>query len=373
MRKFRPENHVAWLRAAFLTKTRIGSSDDLITEARAAQLRLLVRIPILIVVGLVISYFGVTTTLQTVLLIGVCVVVYRWWNYRPLSLKVIGGTLAAIVSLYALASVFHLRLLTVGLMALITLGLFLWTGSRPVAFIEEMTRADLMPDERMRHARNVRLRPTWWVLITVLAIIVFVPWLHSASLALALLCLFCVAAFLVHSTTSGARLVPSWQVMARMLTDYLTYPDAQPASVEWQPRESLVQRRATFSRLWMALTVLLAVGLSYCIPWELFGAHFQPGFTWSVPPPDSQARYAWLTRPFEMAFSANGDYRWSLFIGLILSLALPYAILFVVYFPAIEKLHRLLWDVQAEKDADVRTEFERDIERLSQSEHVETL
>lgn len=375
MRTFRPTNHVEWLRAAFLTEKREGTPAELISDARAVQLRLLARIPIVIVLGLIVAFVGVATTFQIVLLISAGLVVYRWWHQRPVSLRTIGLVLAGVIVLYMLTFVFHSRLLAVGLMALFTLGLFWKTGRRPAAFIEEMMHADLLPEERISFPKDTKLRPSWWVLFVMLAIIVFVPWLHSASFGILLLCLFCAALLLVYAARSGSpaqTLTMTWRAMSRMLLDYMTYPDAQRGSLEWQPREWLAVRRRTFNRLWMALTLVLAVGLSYCIPWEFFGAHFQPGFTWSVPPTSNAVGFGWLTRPFTMALSAGGDYRWSLIIGLVLSLALPYVMLFVVYFPAIQRLHKLLYDVQWAKAADTRTEFERDQERLSQSEHVET-
>jgi hypothetical protein len=375
VRTFRPKNHVEWLKAAFLTDKRVGSSAELISDARAVQLRLLARIPVVIILGLIVAFVGVATTFQVVALISAGLVVYRWWHQRPVSLKTIAVVLASVIVLYVLTFVFHSRLLAVGLMALGTLALFVWTGKRPAAFVEEMMHADVLPEERANYPRDPKLRPSWWVLLVMLAIVVFVPWLHSASFGILLLCLFCGALLVAYAARSGSpvqTLSMTWRAMSRMLTDYMTYPDADRGSLEWQSREYLGERRRTFNRLWMSLTLVLAVGLSYCIPWEFFGAHFQPGFSWSVPPTSNAVGFGWLTRPFTMALSASSDYRWALIIGLVLSLALPYLMLFVVYFPAIQKLHRLLWDVRSEKAADTRTEFERDQERLAQSEHVET-
>lgn len=376
MRTFRPTNHLDWLRAAFLTDKREGSSEELIREARAVQLRLLARIPLVILLGLAVAFVGVATAFQIVLLGSAALVVYRWWNHRPVSLRTIGLVLVGVIALYVLTFVFHSRLLAVGLMALVTAGLFWRTATLPIAFIEDMMHADLLPAERVKVLKDNKLRPSWWVLAVMLAIIVFVPWRHSASFGILLVCSFCAALLLVYAARSGSpfeTLSMTWRAMSRMLTDYMTYPDAQRGSLEWQPRVPLAIRRRAFNRLWMALTLVLAVGLSYCVPWEFFGAHFQPGFKWTVPPTSNAAGFGWLTRPFTLALSAQSDYRWALCIGLVLSLALPYVMLFVIYFPAIQRLHRLLHAAQSVKESDSRTEFERDRERLTQSEHVEAV
>jgi len=77
------------------------------------------------------------------------------------------------------------------------------------------------------------------------------------------------------------------------------------------------------------------VSLSYCIPYEIFGAWFQQGFVWTIPHSQPEEPYQWLLLPFAMALTAKPAYIWCILIGSVLSLFLPFLILFVAFMPAL--------------------------------------
>jgi len=112
------------------------------------------------------------------------------------------------------------------------------------------------------------------------------------------------------------------------------------------------------------------VGLSYCIPWELFASYFQDGYQWKIPP-GRAPYYFWLSGPLTLTTSATGGYRWAFAVGAVLSFLLPYAILFTLYFPAIQNAVEAMLAVEEMKRLDPRTEYERRVDRTLDSEVVE--
>lgn len=360
--------------AAIRTNRRYTDEDAFYTGSRSLHMKLFVAVPVTLVLGGIVAWIGLAAALQIATLGGLGLIGYRFWRGEPISLKNVALFIVGVVAVYLAAAVLTSRLWASIVLAVATFLFFERHGKKPLEFFREYLYADsVFTNEQRRQLADDPLRPSRLMLLLFLAVAVFVPWFHSTSLAILLLCLLCAALVLLNVAREGtpvSTLRLAIRSAAFILTEYLTYPDAASAARSWSAPERCDSRRSTFTYLWVSLAATLIVALSYCIPWEFFAAHFQPGFQWSVPPTGTLHR-SWLSAPIALAIAASGEYRWALGIGAVLSFLLPYAMLFTLYLPAIQKCVQTMEAVEKGKQCDTRTEYERRVDRTLDSEVVE--
>lgn len=360
--------------AAIRTNRRYTDETAFRTESRSLHMRLFAAVPITLVLGGIVAWIGLAAALQIATLGGLTLIGYRFWRGEPISLKNVALFIISVVAVYVAAGVLTSRLWASILLAAATFVFFERRGKKPLEFIREYLYADsVFTNDQRGQLASDPLHPSRLMLLLFLAVVVFVPWLHSTSFAILLLCLLCPAFVLLHIAREGtpiSTLRVAIRSAAFFLTEYLTYPDVDSAARSWSAPERCDARRNTFTYLWVSLAATLIVALSYCIPWEFFAAHFQPGFQWTVPPTGT-LHHSWLSAPIALALSASGEYRWALGIGAVLSFLLPYVMLFTLYLPAIQKCVQTMEAVEKSKQCDTRTEYERRVDRTLDSEVVE--
>ena len=360
--------------AAIRTNRRLTDEEAFHTSARSVHVKLFAAVPVTMVLGGIVAWIGLAAALQIAALGGLALIGYRFWYGQSISLKSVIFFVIGVAGVYVAAAILWNRLFASGILAVATFIVFERLGKKPLDFFREYLFADsVFTNDQRRVLPTTSIRPSRITLLLFLSVIVFVPWLHSTTFAILLLCLFCPAILLLHAAWNGSP-VESFRLASRtarfILTEYLTYPDVASPARSWAAPETCDTRRNTFTYLWVSLAATLMVGLSYCIPWELFASYFQPGFHWTVPP-TGLVGHSWLIAPLSTAFSASGEYRWALGIGAVLSFVLPYVMLFTLYLPGIQKSFQTMTAVEEMKSADSRTEYERRVDRTLDSELIE--
>ena len=364
--------HFDRMRFAFRTATLMEDEQSLLLRTRSLQVKLLVVIPLLVTAGAVVAFFGVGTVLQLACILGAGQFVRMAWQQKPGAMKLLVRLISCVIAAYVVGSLMGTRIVASTILSVVTIVIFLWFGSRPLDFYQEWLFADRRIDAETRaRLRPIRLLPNEKVLYCYLAVMMAVPHLHTASFAILLLVLLALSflwLFAARTERPHETVRRVWNGARLLFLQYLAYPEARP--LIWSPQESLPERRRTFALLLFSLAATLAVSVSYCMPWELFAAHTEPGFYYPVPGGGAGTGHAWLVRPFLLLGSAGRDYWWALLIGIGLSVALPYLLLFTVYFPALLRVAAAAEQVEAEVAADGRTEFEQYVERLAASRFV---
>lgn len=360
--------------AAIRTNRRYDDEAAFYTNSRSLHVKLFLAAPLTIAAGALVAYLGLATALQIATLGGLALIGYRFWHGQRISIKSVVLFVVGVFGVYVASIVLGHRLLAAGILAAATFILFELWGRRPIDFFREYLIADsVYTTEQQRDLPVQSVGPNRLTLLLILAVIVFVPWLHSTTFAVILLCLLCPAILFFHST-KAVRPAEQFKLAIRtarfIITEYLTYPDVPAGIPTWAPLDPCQSRRRAFTVLWLSLASTMMVGVSYCIPWELFASYFQDGFQWSVPP-ERAPYYSWLIAPFARATSASSGYRWAFAVGAVLSFLLPYVVLFTLYFPAIQNAVQAMLAVEEMKRLDPRTEYERLVDRTLDSELVE--
>jgi hypothetical protein len=361
-----PNSHFERSRSAFRTQRLTTDEETLLINARSIHVKFLLAVPLAVLLGGIIAFFGLALALQLTCLFGVGIFFRRAWTRTPGAIRLLRTLVLAIVLAYVAATFLKVRLIATIILSLAMLCIFLHRGRRPLTFHQEWLVADVrLPPGDEARLKPIPLGPSVPLLLAVCGIVTAVPLLHSASFAIVLLALVLVGYVLYHATRTQNAIGTVggvWTLSKLIHLNYLAYPDARPAI--WSGGESLAARKRTFTLLWLSTASLLTVGLSYCMPWELLASHSVPGFFWQVPPTRADSEYAWLLQPFLLALGASRDYWWVIIIGAALSMVLPYAIIFAAYFPALQRIGLAAAAAEDSAETDTRSDFEKYVSRL---------
>lgn len=360
--------------AAMRTNRRHADEAEFHVSSRSLHVQLFAAVPVTLALGWIVAWIGFAVALQLATLGGLVFIGYCFWKGEQVSIKSVILFVLGVIGVYLATAILGNRLVAAGILAVVTFIVFERQGRNPLDFFREYLFADSVFTNDQRQALPTELiRPSRVTLLVFLAVIVFVPRLHSTTFAILLICVLCPAILFAHLTKNGSPVEP-FRVAVRtarfILSEYLTYPDAPSPARSWVAPEACQARRKTFIFLWASLAVTLMIGLSYCIPWELFASYSHPGFRWSVPP-ENPSGYGWLIAPVATAVSASAEYRWALGIGAVLSFVLPYAMLFTLYLPGIQRSIETMLAVEELRRLDPRTEYERRVDRTLDSEVLE--
>jgi|GEM_PF-5086397 len=359
------------LRHVFRTRNLTGDLGDLSLSSRSLHVKLLLAIPASIVLGIIVAVIGVRNALELTAILSVFLITRSFYKGTPVSF---GGYLVfavLIVVVFLVAVILQDRMSAAMTASAGTILVFAINGRKPMEFFHQWLFARPgMEANALQSLHETTPRPSFVILTTLLLVIVFVPALHTVSLAILLVILLCIS-FIFLTVARGGRPVRSLRAgvvaATNIYTRYLAYPDADGIHV-WNCGESLAKRRANFMFLWTTLAVTLAVGLSYCIPYELFGSWYESDFVWTIPPTFTHRSFDWITLPFALVLTASWKYWWALVIGAVLSFCLPHFILFTVYLPAILKIQRTADTAERDSKAnDRRTLFQKYVDELKHS------
>lgn len=177
----------------------------------------------------------------------------------------------AVTVAYGISEIIHNRIAITIALAVPTAIIFLWRASRPLDFASEwiFTHPRLRPETRKRERGQLKLRPSWWVPVTCIAIAVVLPRYSTAAAMLAIIAVCLVAC--LRNRPWSLRLTEARELFGR----YLTYgTDDAGAPGVWSPRESPLARRLTMYLLLGSLFFTFGTGLTLYLPWDIARSAF---------------------------------------------------------------------------------------------------
>lgn len=242
------------------------------------------------------------------------------------------------------------RFIGVGFACLFCLFVFHRFGKDPICFMQELFLADLAIEPAERRTRpRISGRPN----VTKLAIVLLVVLLAPAYLTNLWGILFVIALCVFDFRRSFTPLLRfgTWQtvlgaLIVRARKTVFEFVEYEPSDeYHWKPAEALGSRRDTFNILLFSLGLALVSGLAYFIPWEPFAALFVPRFRTDLLfiPDYDLANYRWVRAPFALAQRAETQAAYFLcfVIAIVLSFAIPAAVLFLTYLEPLAELEAM--------------------------------
>lgn len=343
------------------------SAESRVQAVQRSHLKAVIAVPLLVGVGLFLHHYSLAVALSTAAVIALC---WFGWLYligRRSRASLIGwplGLTGLLLLAHLAADFLRHRLIPTVLLALLTLVLFQVFGARPLAFSRGSGPTPAENGASLDNASRPRI--AW--LAVLLLVAVYVPFVHSNTLAIAAILLLCVGFVLLAAGAAPRNpiraLIAACRQMRQARRLYLSESD-DPAAPE-----PAALRRRTYHALTVPLVLTFTISLSFCCPWELFAHHFHPGFRWTPAIDRPVATFDWLTAPFSLLRTAQAGYLWTFVIGLPLLLLLPELVLFVVYLPAFSASQAAAEPQQPPKTATAQNEWEAHVDGIANSRRI---
>jgi hypothetical protein len=246
--------------------------------------------------------------------------------------------------------VFANRYTGIILLAAICAYCFYRWAKAPIRFaIEKLSTDHVVSTSDQEMWLRSEQEPDWRPLVICLLVVFLIPAYFSTTLGIAVLVGY-VATQLVKRFRSLRRF-GSWRlVVAAILMraqkvghDFYAYFPMDAA--HWTPPLSLGRRRLVLGALLATTDLVLLVGLTFFIPWELFASLSVPGFDFPVSAIAHYPTYdfTWLTVPSQLVQLAEPRevYLASTVIAMPLFVLLPPAVLLLAYFPRLIELENI--------------------------------
>lgn len=347
---------------------------DLFRAAQNRQFLILLAVPLIVVAGILIRrYFPPQASLPIVALAVLIITLWRYLTQRPIGYFLLASPVI-LVGVHFGSLLLEDRLFTIIVLSTITITFFAFFSADPLRFYQEWLFADpRISPERRQQLKTLELRPSLITLILFLAVIIVIPWLHSVTLAIAALVLYVLGLIFIHSVRTGLKPIAGTKLLFERARSvyrlYLAYPDSNDKMPgRWSYRHNLAKRRRLLFAFSSPFFLSVLLGLSFCVPWEIFGAWTIPHFPWKVPPNTTGGDYDFLLTPFLSAAQAPPSYYWAFVVALPLMFILPSLLLLACFLPAIIKLEKHRADVLSALGDEGLSQWDIFVERLRTSE-----
>ena len=302
------------------------------------QLALMVAMPALVGIGVFVVAWSIERALLFTLVGTIAVFALALLiGFRVHLLALVLPALAVIVAVVA-CTVLRSQGVGTFLLSLVTVLVVFRYGPELFEHHHWTNIQDSLAEPQLRKRLNeLSTRPSILILLVILSIIASVPLWHTVTFALLILLLFSIGLALLSLSRGGIPLENTydgirvfWGLTAQFLGHQAKFESDREAI-------DVRRRRRHFAAMWLCISATLCVGLSYCVPYELFASWYEPDFNWQIPPHD-RPPFAWLVSPFSIARHADSGYLWAIVVGVVLSALLPYFILFLIYLPGCLRL-----------------------------------